>query len=95
MTQQSRKPRPPLKFLTVNELNSLNTKRLLGVLNSVRAVEHSAQRNLEKKFVCCDLCNEWILGKGKWNELVGIPTAHLTAYKNRIKKILKFRKHIA
>lgn len=95
MKQRPLKKKPFLKFLTVQELEKLNTKRLLGVLNSVRAVEGNEQFTKRSTYVCCDLCDDWILGKEAFDEYVIKPTAHLTAYKERIKKILATREHVS
>ncbi len=81
-------------MLTVEQLNKLNTKRLLGVLKVARSVEQAEQRRRMMEGVCCDYCKEWMHGIEAWKEMVEKPTAHLTAYKNRIKKILAEREHI-
>ena len=44
MKQSSLTRKPCLKFLTQSELERLSTELLLGVLNSVRAVEHDAKQ---------------------------------------------------
>lgn len=88
------KSKPFLKFLTVNELEKLNTKRLLGVLKSIRAVEHTTKRQNMSYGVCCDVCNEWILGEEEFEKTVVPQIAYLTSYKNRIKKILATREHL-
>jgi hypothetical protein len=81
-----------LRTLTVDELNKLNTKRLLGVLASVRAVEQSIiHRNLSYHW-CCEVCKEYI-GDGFKRDCLD-PALHLTNYKNRIKKILATRENI-
>lgn len=83
-----------LKILSEAELKKLNTKRLLGCLKTARAVEQ-AERN---KFIsygwCCEVCKEWILGEEEFEKRVVEPTAHLTAYKNLIKKILETRENV-
>lgn len=94
MTHPPRKKKSFLKFLTVCELNKLNTKRLLGVLKSVRSVEDSAKRKNMSYGVCCEVCNEWVLGKDEFEKVVVPRIAHLTAYKNRIKKILSTRENV-
>lgn len=86
------KVKPPLKFLTDEQLNKLNTKRLLGVLNSIRAVESSAQIMLRSPM--WEQYDGWILGDKAWDEYVVKPTAHLTSYKNKVKSILSKREHI-
>lgn len=84
-----------LKMLTNEQLTKLPTKRLLGCLNSARAVEHAEQRRLRAMLpVCCEVCNELLCGPVEYQEKVMKPTAHLTAYVNRIKDILKTRPHI-
>jgi hypothetical protein len=62
MKQKPLKEKPFLKFLTVNELEKLNTKRLIGVLKSIRAVEQGTKRRRMSVGICCEICNEWILG---------------------------------
>ena len=81
-------------MLAVEQLNKLTTKRLLGVLKVARAVETSERRLYKMRGVCCEMCMEWILGKEAFQEKVVKPTAHLTEYKNQIKKILAEREHI-
>ncbi len=83
-----------MRMLTVEQLNKLNTRRLLGVLKVARAVEQAERRAYMMQGVCCEMCMEWILGDTAFQEKVVKPTAHLTAYKNRIKKILAEREHI-
>lgn len=83
-----------LKMLSDKELKKLNTKRLLGCLRSARAVEQAERYRLTRRGWCCDSCQEWILEKEAFQEMVVKPTAHLTAYKNRIKKILSTREHV-
>ena len=95
MKQLPLKRRPFLKFLTTEELEKLNTKRLLGVLSSIRAVKDDARRRKAGYGICCNICNEWILSREEYQRNVNEPTAHLTAYKERIKKILSTREHIS
>lgn len=84
-----------LKMLTEAELTKLPTKRLLGCLNAARAVEHAEQRRLRDMLpVCCEWCNELLVDAAEYQEKVMKPTAHLTAYTNRIKDILKTRPHV-
>lgn len=84
-----------LKMLTDEQLSKLTTKRLLGCLNSARAVEHAEQRRLRSYLpVCCEWCNELMVSAVEYQEKVMKPTAHLTAYVNRIKSILKTRPHV-
>jgi hypothetical protein len=92
MRQIPLKKRPMLKFLTIKELEALNTKRLLGVLKSVRAIENAKQNKLMAPHN--DEYDGFYLGKKAWDEMVAKPTANLTSYKNRIKKILSSREHI-
>ena len=94
MKQKPLKGRPFLKFLTVKELEKLNTKRLLGVLKSIRAVTDNAHRRKACYGTCCNICNEWILSKEEFQKNVIEPTAHLRSYKTRIKKILATREHV-
>ena len=94
MKQPSLKTEKPLRFLTYSELESLNTKRLLGVLKSARAVEHDAILRKHLSGCCCEVCKEWILDPEEYDRIVMQPTAHLTAYKNRIKSVLATREHI-
>lgn len=82
-----------LKMLSDTELKKLNTKRLLGCLNSARAVEQAEQKRLEMDGWCCELCKEWISGESYEKKVIK-PTIHLTYYKNRIKKILATREHV-
>lgn len=37
---------------------------------------------------------EWMLGPEEFEEIVEKPTAHIKAYKERIKKILATREHV-
>lgn len=83
-----------LKMLSDKELEKLNTKRLLGCLRAARAVEQAEQNILEMSGWCCELCKEWV-AKESYQEKVIKPTAHLTDYKNRIKKILDTREHLS
>lgn len=94
MKQKSLKSKPFLKFLTKKELEKLNTKRLLGVLNSIRAIEHKVRRQKMSYGICCDVCNGWILGKEEFERVVVPEITHLTNYKNRIKEILANREHV-
>lgn len=94
MKQKPLKSKPFLKFLTVNELQKLNTNRLLGVLNSIRAIEHKVRRRKMSYGICCNICNSWILGKEEFERVIVPEIAHLTGYKNRVKKILATREHI-
>lgn len=81
-------------MLTVNELNKLNTKRLLGVLNSARTVRNHNRRSLMMPHVCCEMCMEWMLSPEEFDEMVEKPTAHLTTYISRIKNVLSTREHV-
>jgi hypothetical protein len=81
-------------MLTVSELNKLNTKRLLGVLNTSRAVTHHERMNYTCRHWCCEICKEWMLSPEEYEEMVEKPIAHLTAYVKRIKKILSVREHV-
>lgn len=81
-------------ILSDTQLKKLNTKRLIGVLKSARAVEQSERNNRISQGWCCEICKEWTLGEEQWILQVVKPTAHLTAYKNQIKKILANREHI-
>jgi hypothetical protein len=83
-----------LKMLSDTELKKLNTKRLLGCLQSARAVESHERMNRICQHWCCEVCKEWMLGPEEFVEMVDKPTAHLTAYKKRIKKILSTREHV-
>jgi len=83
-----------LKMLSQSQLEKLNTKRLLGVLKVARAVEQAEQLRLRMPHVCCEICMEWMLGPEEWEEMIVKPTAHLTGYKNRIKKILATRENV-
>jgi len=83
-----------LKMLTVNELEKLNTKRLLGVLNSARAVRHSERNKRLSEHWCCEMCKEYLAGPETQRKEVDEPTAHLTNYVKRIKKVLATREHI-
>lgn len=83
-----------LKMLSQSQLEKLNTKRLLGVLKSARAVESAERQRRMMPHVCCEVCMEWMLGPEEWDELIVKPTAHLTGYKNRIKKILATRENV-
>lgn len=83
-----------LQILKPSQLEKLNTRRLLGVLARVRAVESNEQRSLMMPHVCCSDCMEWMLDSEDFDKIVVEPTAHLTAYKNRIKKILSTREHV-
>lgn len=94
MKQKPLKSKPFLKFLTVNDLQKLNTNRLLGVLNSIRAIEHKMKRQKMSYGICCDMCNEWILGKEEFERAIVPEIEHLTNYKNRVKTILATREHI-
>lgn len=94
MKQKSLKKKPFLKFLTVKELEKLNTKRLLGVFNSIRAVESDAKRNKAAYGTCCNYCNDWILSQEEYKQNVTEPTEHLRSYKHRVKTILDKREHI-
>jgi hypothetical protein len=94
MKQPSLKSKPFLKFLTESQLEKLNTKRLLGVLNSIRAVEHDVKRQKKSYGMCCSMCKVWILDEEEYLKNVKEPTAHLTSYKDKIKRILAAREHI-
>lgn len=94
MKQPSLKSKPFLKFLTDSELERLNTKRLLGVLKSIRAVEHDVKTQKESYGTCCSYCREWILSEEEYTKNVKLPTAHLTSYKDKIKRILATREHV-
>ena len=83
-----------LKLLSQSQLEKLNTKRLLGVLKSARAVESAEQLRLQMPHVCCEECMAWMLGPEEWEEMIVKPTAHLTAYKNSIKKLLATRENV-
>jgi len=83
-----------MQMLTVEQLNKLTTKRLLGVLKVARAVEQANIELLKSEHWCCEICKIWMGSKESFQEKVVNPTAHLTAYKNRIKKILAEREHI-
>ena len=83
-----------LVMLSQSQLEKLNTKRLLGVLNTARAVESAEQIRLTMPHVCCEVCMDWMLGLKEYEEKVLKPTAHLTAYKNRIKAILATRENV-
>jgi hypothetical protein len=94
MKQKPLKSRPLLKFLTDSELSKLNTKRLLGVYNSIRAVESCAKRTRASYGTCCEFCADWILSKEEYEENVIKPTKVLIDYKNKIKSLLSKREHI-
>ena len=94
MRQKALTKKPFLKFLSNEELEKLNTKRLLGVLNSIRAIQNNEKRQNMSYGVCCDMCNVWILGKEEFERAVVPQIAHLTEYKNRVKKILGTREHV-
>jgi hypothetical protein len=81
-----------LKMLSNTELHKLNTRRLLGCLITARAVEQAEQHRLAIPYT--DEYDGFYLGREAWEELILKPTVHLTAYKNRIKKILESREHI-
>jgi len=85
-----------LKLLSDEQLEKLNTKRLLGVLKSVRAVESAEQRYLMRKSgkICCEMCHEWIGSTDEYKELVLVPTAYLTIYKNKVMSILATREDV-
>lgn len=84
-----------MKMLTVKELQRLSTGRLLNVLKTARAVEQAEIRRLKSHGWCCNMCCEWLEGKEAFKKKVIEPTLHLTNYKNRIKKELATREHIA
>lgn len=83
-----------LKMLSQSQLEKLNTKRLLGVLKVARAVESAERHRLASYGWCCEICKEWMRGEEAWEKEVVKPTAHLTGYKNRIKKILATRENV-
>ena len=82
------------KMLTDEQLAKLNTKRLLAVLKVARAVESSEQRSRASWHVCCEECNEWMLGPKEYEQIVLKPTKYLTVYKNKIKEILATRENV-
>ncbi len=79
-------------MLSDKELKKLDTKRLLGCLRAARSVEQCEQNRLAIPYT--DEYDGFYLGEAAWKKLVEEPTAHLTAYKNRIKKILSTREHV-
>jgi hypothetical protein len=83
-----------INILPVSQLEKMNTKRLLMLLKSVRAVESAEQRSLKSAHICCTTCWEWMLTKEEYKEMVLKPTLHLTNYKHRIKKILSTRENL-
>lgn len=83
-----------LNIIKTEQLKKLNTKRLLNVLNQARAVRSAERLRLRSLGWCCDICKEWKGTKESFEEKVNKPTAHLTAYVNRIKSILATREHI-
>lgn len=82
-------------MLTEVELKKLNTKRLLGVLKSARAVRNNERLRLMRDGWCCEECKSWMGNKESFVEKVDKPTAHLTKYVKRIKDILATREHVA
>jgi hypothetical protein len=68
-----------LRMLSQEQLEKLNTKRLLGVLRVARAVESAEQLRLRMPHVCCEVCMEWMLDAEDWEEKIVKPTAHLTS----------------
>ena len=81
-----------LRMLTEIQLNKLNTRRLLGVLKSARAVEQSEIQRWESQGWCCEVCKEYV--GGDWETEVGIRVKPFTDYKNLVKSILSTREHV-
>ena len=89
---KQRNHKPLLKMLSQSELERLNTKRLLGVLKSIRAVEQSViLKNLSEHW-CCEVCKEY-MGINFYSDCLE-PAKHLTLYKNKVKAILSTRENI-
>ena len=85
-----------LKLLSDEQLEKLNTKRLLGVLKFARAVESAEQSRLSEKAdgILTGGCDKWQGTDVEYDELVRKPTAYLTIYKNKIKAILATREDV-
>lgn len=83
-----------LHMLKPEQLEKLNTKRLLGVLNRVRAVRHCERTRKISQQWCCNICKEWLGSAEQFEQDVNKPTDHLTAYMERIKKLLASREHV-
>ena len=78
-----------LNILSKKQLESLNTKRLLMVLKSARAVESGILYHHGPR--CCEICHEYI-GDDYENDVLRVARP-ITEYKNLIKEVLSKREH--
>jgi len=76
-----------MEFLTKDQLQKLNTKRLINLLKSVRVKERIGHRVMS-----CDCCGEY-LGKDQKRDYAE-HVAPFENYAEKIKKILSTRENV-